>query len=69
MDVTPGEVIRVMEEVNVKTLIHGHTHRPDIHHITIKQEPAKRIVLGAWHHQGSYLRVDANGESELLTCE
>jgi len=68
MDVTPEEVLRVMQESNVKTLIHGHTHRPAIHEITINQERGKRIVLGAWHHEGSYLRVDKNGESILLNC-
>ncbi len=68
MDVTPSEVTRVMSEFNVTTLIHGHTHRPAIHTIEINQQPAKRIVLGDWQHQGSYLRVDEDGKYELLTC-
>lgn len=69
MDVTPDEVIRVMGEANVKTLIHGHTHRPAIHQLSIHQKPAKRIVLGAWHQQGNYLRVDENGDSTLFNLD
>lgn len=68
MDVTPNEVTRVMSEAQVQTLIHGHTHRPAIHSIEINQQAAKRIVLGAWHHQGSYLRYDKDGRCELMEC-
>src|SRR5690606_40227315 len=32
MDVTADEVDRVMSENSVRTLIHGHTHRPFDHH-------------------------------------
>ena len=61
MDVTPTEVIKVMEQHNVQRLIHGHTHRPNIHSITDNGKPATRIVLGDWYDQGSYLRVDKLG--------
>jgi UDP-2,3-diacylglucosamine hydrolase len=39
-------------------LIHGHTHRPARHEITLDGTPAERIVLGDWYEQGSVLRVD-----------
>ncbi len=68
MDVIPEEVLRVMKKSNVNTLIHGHTHRPDIHKFSINHQEAQRIVLGAWHHQGSYLQVDEGGAHSLLTC-
>lgn len=68
MDATPEEVTRVMKEAEVKILIHGHTHRPAIHHLTINHRDAERIVLGAWHHQGSYLQVSDDGKRELMTC-
>lgn len=48
MDVTPEEIIRVMSEHGVRTLIHGHTHRPDVHTLEVSGEPATRIVLGDW---------------------
>jgi UDP-2,3-diacylglucosamine hydrolase len=48
MDVTPEEVVRVMESHNVPQLIHGHTHRPAEHALEVNRQPAKRIVLGDW---------------------
>ena len=48
MDVTPEEVVREMREHDVRTLIHGHTHRPAVHELEIDGEPARRIVLGDW---------------------
>lgn len=48
MDVTAGEVIRVMAEYGVTTLIHGHTHRPRVHDMVVEDMPARRYVLGDW---------------------
>ena len=59
MDVTPEEVEKVMQKHNVSRLIHGHTHRPNIHSLTVNNKPAHRIVLGDWYTQGSVLRVSA----------
>lgn len=61
MDVTPGEVVSVMTEHGVRTLIHGHTHRPARHALTVDGEPAERIVLGDWGDQGWCIRADENG--------
>jgi len=58
MDVNQAEVIRVMEQFNVLQLIHGHTHRPAIHKLMIKGQQAKRIVLGDWDDEVSYLQCD-----------
>ena len=52
MDVNRGEVIRVMEQYRVKTLIHGHTHRPDTHAVTLSTGTGQRIVLGDWDKFG-----------------
>ena len=60
-DVHPPEVPRVMAAQGVRTLIHGHTHRPAVHELEIDGQPARRIVLGDWHEQGWALQVDANG--------
>lgn len=68
MDVTPEEVVKLMEEHNVTRLIHGHTHRPARHALTINNQPAERIVLGDWEQQGWYLMAD--GESlELVSFD
>lgn len=52
MDVTPEEVIKVMQEHQVLHLIHGHTHRPAVHHLEINEQAAIRRVLGDWDQQG-----------------
>ncbi|MBT2775119.1 UDP-2,3-diacylglucosamine diphosphatase [Halomonas sp. ISL-60] len=51
MDVTHQEVIHVMERHGVSTMIHGHTHRPHVHDLTVEDVPAKRYVLGDWDAQ------------------
>lgn len=57
MDVTPKEVDKVMSEHKVKTLIHGHTHRPFDHHWQHENEERRRIVLGDWSNtQGWQIR-------------
>ncbi|MDW7745212.1 UDP-2,3-diacylglucosamine diphosphatase [Halomonas sp.] len=66
MDVTPGEVAKVMAEHNVSTLIHGHTHRPAVHEIEVDGQPAKRYVLGDWQpDKGWEIIVEEGGEPRL----
>jgi len=60
MDVTPEEVVKLMSDNNVQTMIHGHTHRPATHTIEVNGAPAKRIVLGDWDTQIWYLSADEN---------
>ncbi len=60
MDVNPQAVIDLLSQHAVPLMIHGHTHRPAIHDLSIKQQPAQRIVLGDWYQQGSILRVTPN---------
>jgi len=61
VDVTPEEVPKVMAAHGVKTLVHGHTHRPAIHKLVVNGEPARRIVLGDWDRRGWTLQVDTQG--------
>lgn len=61
VDVTPEEVPRVMQQHGVRTLVHGHTHRPAIHKLALGNTPARRIVLGDWDRQGWALQVDEQG--------
>ncbi|HET7202028.1 MAG TPA: UDP-2,3-diacylglucosamine diphosphatase [Steroidobacteraceae bacterium] len=55
MDVTPETVVDTMRRAGVRTLVHGHTHRPAIHTFELDGQPARRIVLGDWYTQGSVL--------------
>jgi len=57
MDVTPEVVTEIMRQYQVKHLIHGHTHRPDIHELATD---AKRYVVGDW-------KVAA--ETKILSCK
>lgn len=65
VDVTPAEVARVMGEAGVDLLIHGHTHRPAHHQLTVNGAAAERWVLGDWGATGWYLAA-GNGRLELL---
>ncbi|WP_339842707.1 UDP-2,3-diacylglucosamine diphosphatase [uncultured Halopseudomonas sp.] len=60
-DVNLGQVAETMRKHRVRTLIHGHTHRPVVHQMIMEGEPAQRIVLGDWDTSGWYLEVDENG--------
>ena len=55
MDVTQSEVESVMEKHQVELMIHGHTHRPNIHTFQSSDKQKTRIVLGDWYTQGSVL--------------
>ena len=44
MDVNQDEVLRIIENHSIDVLIHGHTHRPDIH----DENGVPRMVLGDW---------------------
>lgn len=55
MDVTPDEVVKVLEQYKTNLIIHGHTHRPALHSVQLKEKVAQRIVLGDWYEQGSVL--------------
>ncbi|WGW01870.1 UDP-2,3-diacylglucosamine diphosphatase [Vibrio sp. YMD68] len=61
MDVTPDEVVSVMDKHGVNLMIHGHTHRPNIHQVSTSNGEGTRIVLGDWYTQGSILVYDKSG--------
>jgi UDP-2,3-diacylglucosamine hydrolase len=61
MDVNQDAVVATMQRHQVPLLIHGHTHRPAIHTLTLQSETAQRAVLGAWHSRGSMIQLDAAG--------
>lgn len=58
MDVEPSAVQRLLAETGCDLMIHGHTHRPNIH---LLAEGKKRVVVGDWYTQGSVLMVDKSG--------
>lgn len=66
MDVNPEQVIDRLRHYQVDTMIHGHTHRPAIHQIVADDFSARRAVLGAWHHEGSMIKV-TDRDIELIS--
>lgn len=66
MDVNPQAVVHEMQKNGVEWMIHGHTHRPAIHDVPLDHNTAHRAVLGAWHEEGSMIKVTPNGV-ELIT--
>lgn len=53
MDVNDKTVVEVMRSYRCSQLIHGHTHRPAVHELTIDGQPARRFVLAEWKKQST----------------
>ncbi len=70
MDVNQSAVESVLNKYNARLMIHGHTHRPDIHYFQLRRDfesessRCTRIVLGDWYKQGSIL-IFEKGSYEL----
>ena len=60
-DVVQHEVEKIMQTHQSPRLIHGHTHKPNIHQFELNDKNAERIVLGDWYEQGSILVCDQTG--------
>ena len=58
MDVNSEEVKKIILNYNVDILIHGHTHRPNIHKILCNGKEVKRIVLGDWYDKCYVLELN-----------
>ena len=62
MDVTAGAVAAVFAETDTTVMIHGHTHRPALHHVDGKL----RYVLPDWEPEaspprGGWIAIDDDG--------
>ena len=66
MDVNPDAVLKAFDENEVGIMIHGHTHRPNVHKISNDQNKLTRFVLGDWSKESAIiLKWDDTG-IELL---
>ena len=65
MDVTPAEVVALMQRTGCATLIHGHTHRPGVHDVPLEDGVGTRYVLGDWDRCGWFIRFN---ETPELAC-
>ena len=61
MDVTPEAVVDLMRREDARLMVHGHTHRPAIHRLSVDGTPAVRVVLGDWYEHDSVLIWEPDG--------
>jgi UDP-2,3-diacylglucosamine hydrolase len=54
-DVNAASVAALIRAAGVAILLHGHTHRPDVHRFAVDGRACTRIVLGDWHNNGHVL--------------
>ena len=63
MDVTPQAIANVFAQTGAEVMIHGHTHRPALHHVDGK----RRYVLPDWEPdatppRGGWISIDGQGQ-------
>ena len=63
MDVNQNAVEAVLKQFGTNLMIHGHTHRPDIHKFSVEGSKYTRIVLGDWYTQSSILSFEKDAYS------
>jgi len=63
MDVNAAAVVEAMRAQGVRKLIHGHTHRPAHHTLTLDGQDAERWVLSDWCKTPAFLRASRTGFS------
>jgi UDP-2,3-diacylglucosamine hydrolase len=63
LDVDERAVAETFRRFAVTRLIHGHTHRPSTHHLTVDGVRRERIVLADWHDRGHFLAIDKQGQA------
>lgn len=67
MDVEPGAVEQALRDAGTNTLIHGHTHRPARHALSVDGRRCERLVLPDWDFdhapaaRGGWVAIDAEG--------
>lgn len=67
LDVVESAVLETFAKHGVANMIHGHTHRPNVHQYNVDGQTLTRTVLGDWYTQGSYLIVTANSQQLIFT--
>ncbi len=67
MDVNPQAVTESFRQHKVRYMIHGHTHRPAVHHLDVDGHDATRVVLPDWYESGGYLALSDLNQISLQT--
>ena len=61
LDVNAAAIERTFRRLDVRRMIHGHTHRPARHRTIVDGTPRERLVLADWDDRGYFLEIDSNG--------
>jgi UDP-2,3-diacylglucosamine hydrolase len=61
MDVNAAAVEKRLVDTGQTLMIHGHTHRPQVHELELALGAARRVVLGDWDSAGWYAEIDTDG--------
>jgi UDP-2,3-diacylglucosamine hydrolase len=61
MDVSDSEVRNALRQHGVSRLVHGHTHKPGRHTLTVDGRQCERWVLPDWYGPGGYLEIAERG--------
>lgn len=67
MDVSPDAVAQCLRMSGLSRLIHGHTHRPARHGLTVDGRACERWVLPSWDDAPGYLMIGADGAIEAAS--
>jgi len=69
MDVNQDAVDEALSSADCSIMIHGHTHRPDIHKWNFEGQERTRYVLGDWGDKGWFIKWQAGKELKLEPFE
>lgn len=61
MDVNQQAVAATLQQFGVTRLIHGHTHKPAAHDLSVAGQACQRFVLADWDRQPTVLAWDETG--------
>ena len=66
MDVNTDAVLRAFNDHDIEIMIHGHTHRPNIHKVSNEGKNLTRYVLGDWSKNSAIILKWNEAEVELM---
>ena len=66
MDVNTDAVFKAFNDREIEIMIHGHTHRPNIHKVSNEGKNLTRYVLGDWSKNSAIILKWNEAEVELI---
>lgn len=64
--ITHDTVVELLQCYHATTLIHGHIHQPGLHEFILNHQPAKRLVLGEWRSDETFIAEFNSGKLNLI---